>query len=1479
MSNDKMIRFLKSIKIENIDDFDLDFEMIGRNRFNKDQFDMIILKKTPWKFYLLEKFIEALKNIDYKYTIQFSYLSFPSNDDLIELFTDWYKSIYHSTSPFEIEIQDNRIIASIRENEEEKSSLYKPIIDDFNKFLNFIGYEFVMNLIILPPLPNSGMSKKEIKQINKVAKTLANEEIKEEINSNSGQIYTKDTIEEINKNHQIDMDGTQNVLLENMKRNFEDMKKERERIRLNKRGNYIPFDSIDLIDSNSGNVDFDGKIFSIDINDKGKNKRLTIGVNDKFGGAIYVNMYENKQVNDEFINNLAKGANIRVRGVAYIDDFSKALTIKGHYLDLLPADVINHETSPIPRVELHLHSQMSVQDGVGSMHDYMELAQKLGHKAMAITDHGVVQGFPEAYKEGKAHGIKVIYGCEFYMVDDQLSYVFNPTDIELNKANYVVLDLETTGLSCRYNRMMEFGAVKVEKGIVTQRLDLLINPGVEIPKKISEITNITNEMLKDKPLAKDALKQILNFIGDSIIVTHNASFDYNFLNEELKRNGMEVIKNPVIDTLSLSRYLFPENRRHSLGNLCRTMEVSYDEESAHRADYDAEVLNEVWQPMLSLLTKENRHLKHSDLANLKTPIELLKHIMPVHIVALAKNKEGIKSLYKLVSIGHIDYLAGLPKVPRFELEKNRENLIIGSACFNGEVFRSARYDTEEEIKRKISFYDYIEIQPLENYSFLVNMNELSDSELKLCVLDIIRLAKEMNKPVVATGDAHYVKKEDKQFRDVYINSLQVGGVIHPLNPYSRSKLPKFENPDQHYRSTDEMLECFSFLSNELAYEIVVTNSNMISDMIEADLEPIPLDKLYTPKIDNCENMLSDLCYQNAYKLYGNPLPDFIEKRLKTELNGIISNGFSVIYWIAHCLVKKANDDGFLVGSRGSVGSSFVATMANITEVNPLPPHYRCPKCRHLEWTSTTYPEIKSGYDLPKKKCPICGEEMVCDGQNIPFETFLGFKAEKVPDIDLNFPGDYQAKAHEYTKVLLGADNVFRAGTIETVAEKTAFGFAKGYLERMGYDINKISKAKISYLASGCVDVKRTTGQHPGGIVVIPKDHSVYDFTAIQYPADEKDSAWKTTHFDFHSLHDTILKLDLLGHVDPLALKMMCTLTNINIKDIPLNDSEVIKLFSSIEPLHMKHNYLAQKTGALAIPEFGTEFVRGILESTKPTTINELIIISGLSHGTNVWNGNAEKLIKDGVATLQEVIGCRDDIMTFLISKGLPSSVSFKIMEDVRKGKGLKPEYEEAMIANNVPSYYINSCKLIKYLFPKGHATAYVMMALRVGYFKIHYPLEFYATFFSVRSKQYDIVPMIKGESAIVERLEQLKMKDRSKLEKLTPKEEEQLKTLQICVEMVQRGFKFHNIDLYKSDATNFVVDHKNNALYPPFITLDGLGESAAISIIEARKESEFYSKEDLLRRTKLSTTNLKDLENLGVLKGLPDNDQLSLFDF
>lgn len=1475
--NEKMIRFLSSLHIENLDDFDLDFEMIGRNRFDHNQWDMVIVKDKPWEYHLLRQFQDGLQYIKYPYSLRFSYLMRPTSQQVIDLFGDWYQTIYRFPHNLVIhgDENDHLFIDYVSENEEKDN---KGIIADFREFLDFINYEFtITEAIKIPDEVEPEVSEHEMKKIVKEAVAEATETMNDL--SERPEVTDRNDAEDNAEEERKDMQAqVEDAYLDIMKRNAEEMAKERRRAKLNRRGNYKPIDNIDSINENSGSVDFNGKVYSVEIKEVGDSRRVAIGVADHEGGAISFTLYENGSISRETINLLDRGVNVRVRGVAYSDNFTKEVTIRVHFLDLLPPDAVEPDNEPIKRVELHLHSTMSAMDGVVDMVKACAYAKQLGHTAIAITDHAVVQGYPDAQKGAKKSGIKMLYGAELYMVDDKQNYIKNPCNTPLNKAKYVVLDLETTGLSSHYDRIIEFGAVAVEHGMVISHFDVLIDPGIPLPKHIVQITGINDSMLKGQPSLKEAMPKILNFIGDAILVTHNADFDFSFLQEGLKSLSLPPLTNPVIDTLALSRYLFPESKRHTLGSLCRNMEVVYDEEQAHRADYDAQVLNDVFQPMLVVLTKKNINMTHAELGKLETPQSLLKHIYPVHITVLAKDKEGLKDLYKLVSLSHIDYLAEVPKIPRAEVEKFRSHLLIGSACFNGEVFRTARYYNYDRLKEVMAFYDYIEVQPLSNYSYLVNMGELSEESVAVYVKDIVKCADDIGKMVVATGDVHYLTKEDKIFRDVYISAKGLGGINHPLNPYARSKVPPFENPDQHYRTTKEMLDCMEFLGQEKAFEITVTNTNKIADMIQP-LVPLPNDKLYTPKIDNCEEMLKDIVFSRAHELYGDPLPELIQTRLDTELHGIISNGFSVIYYIAHKIVKKTHEDDYIVGSRGSVGSSLVATMAGITEVNPLPPHYLCPHCHHIEWTSESMSEYRSGYDLPEKVCPECGEKMIHDGQNIPFETFLGFHAEKTPDIDLNFPRDYQSRAHDYTKVLLGEQNVFRAGTVSTVEEKTAFGFARGYIERKGLDPNLFPKAKIAYYASGCVGTKRTTGQHPGGIVVIPSEYDVYDFTPIQYPADDFEASWKTTHFDFHSLHDTILKLDLLGHVDPMALRMMLKLTKVDLDNIPMNDPETLSIFSTPKALQMSSDYMESKTGALGIPEFGTSFVRGILESTRPKTFSDLVIISGLSHGTGVWQGNAEKLIQANQATLQEVIGCRDDIMTYLIRMGLPSSVAFSIMEDVRHGKGLKPEFVDIMKANKIPQYYLDSCNLIKYMFPKGHAVAYVTMAIRVGYFKVHYPLEYYATFFTVRSKQYDIEAMIKGKNAIINRLDELKLKSKSKTEKLSPKESDQLVTLQIALEMVQRGYKFKNIDLYKSNATEFVIDHENKALIPPFVTIDGLGENNAITVVEARKEGEFYSKENLLRRTKLTTTNVADLTKLGVLDGLTDTDQLSLFTF
>ncbi len=1458
----KMQRFLKSLGLDEAEYFDLSFDDIARNPFKPEQWDMIIHKPTPWKYDLLRQFQDGLGRITYPYKLSFSYSQKAAQKDVIRLFDDWYQTLYRIPHNLVLEEGENAIV--IWYEKEAEIEQYKESMRDFQDFLRFIGYVAFFDHRIKPTEEEIKLNPKVLKKITKeVEKTLTPDFESIEL--------------DVEKEHRENVREAEEALAKEMEENLRRMEMERQNRVIFKRGDYQPY-SIGEFDTNSGNVDFTGTVFSREERKTQKGKMIfTLGVDDHKNG-IYVRAIEdNRALTLEKLNQFTVNSKIRVRGAVGIDKFSNELFVMAHFLDLLPVEPLRDDPSPEKRIELHLHTKMSSMDGVGTIEDYCALAAHMGHTAIAITDHGVVQGFPDAQKAASKFKLKMLYGVEMYMVDDCLNYIQNPSNQILTKASYVVFDFETTGLSARYDRIIEFGAVKVIGGIVTDHMDILINPGdeVEISPKITQLTRITKAMLKGQPSVPEALEMIEKFVGDSILVSHNADFDIGFMNSERQRYGKAPITNSVIDTLSLSRYLFPEAKGHRLGNLARNLEIAYDEDSAHRADYDAKVLNDVWQPMLAILTKGNQEMKHRELADLPMSPILLKHLRAKHIVVFARNAVGMKDLFRLISLSHIEYLADVPKIPRSEIIKYRSNLLIGSACFNGEVFDTAMTRTKEVLLDKMKFYDYIEIQHTDNYSYLIDMDSVNGQDgLVRFLTDIIEAADELHLPVVATGDCHYVNPEDKIYRDVYIMAKGIGGINHPLFPFSRADRPVFENPDQHYRSTSEMLANFAWLGPDRAKEIVITNTHLIADKIEP-LSPIK-NKLFTPTIENVENLLTDTCHKRAHEIYGENLPPLVATRLDAELNGIIKNGYSVIYWIAHMIIKKANEDGFMVGSRGSVGSSFVATMADITEVNPLPPHYNCPKCHYTEFTDL--PDIFSGYDLPEKKCPVCGADLRHDGQNIPFATFLGFNAEKVPDIDLNFPGDYQARAHDYTKELLGAQNVFRAGTIETVAEKTAFGYARGFYERLGRDMAKVSRADVSFLATHCQDVKRTTGQHPGGIVVIPQNFEVYDFTPIQYPADDKDANWKTTHFDFHAIHDNVLKLDLLGHVDPMALKMMEQMTGVDPRTIPMNDAKVLSLFSNPSALNRKRNYLKIDSGALAIPEFGTENTRNMLRSTQPKTFADLLIISGLSHGTDVWRGNAEQLILDGTCTLREVIGCRDDIMTYLSGKGLPPNIAFAIMEDVRKGKKVKPEFEKIMKANNVPQYYIDSCNKIKYMFPKAHATAYVMMAIRVGWYKVYRPLEFYATFFSVRSKQYDIEVMIRGEAAIIEKLDEFRDRRSHKL-KVSDKEEEIEKTLTIALEMHERGYKFTNIDLYRSQASTFIVDSTANAIIPPFTSIDGLGENAANSVIEARKEGKFLSKENLLKRTKLNGTNVEVLGQLNVLRDLEETDQMSLFSF
>lgn len=1226
-----------------------------------------------------------------------------------------------------------------------------------------------------------------------------------------------------------------------------------------------------------------GKIFKVDQRETKKGRLITTIEYSDGSDAIPSVLFEGKKFDRPFMSQLKVGTNIKVRGEVRTDDFSHQLIIKPDSIKILEPDKPREDPSKDKRVELHLHTVMSAMDGLTTITDYAKMAKQFGMKAIGITDHGVVQSFPEAQKAEKSLGIKMLYGCEIYMVDSHLDICINTKDIRLNDADYVIFDLETTGLSARYDRIIEFGATKYTHGQEYDKRDFFINPNRKLRDLIMKKTNITQEMVDGGKPIKEALQEILDYFGDAVIIDHNAGFDIGFLNEALKNNGLPQIKNSIIDTLPWSRYMFPKQRSHTLEAVARTLGIEYDETKVHRAIYDAEVLEAVYMAMLSKVSETNPDINMKDLANL-TSKDVIQNARPKHIIAYAKNAEGLKDLYKIVSLSSTDYLSDVPKTPRFLIEENRKNLLIGSACFNGEVFDCALTKSEDVLMDVLSWYDYIEVQPPACYSWLINDGQISSQENLLMILkDLISAAKKAKKDVVATGDCHYLNKEDKIYRDVYIFAKGLKGVQHPLNPYRRKSQKPYENPDQYFLSTQEMKDAFFFLEDEkLIDEIVVQNTNKIADMIEP-LKPTK-DKLYPPYIKDCDKNLINLVYETAKKTYGDPLPELIKTRLETELKGIGSNGYYVIYWIASVLVRQVNAAGHLVGSRGSVGSSLVATMSGITEVNPLPPHWLCEKCKHLEWADLNTAD--DGFDLPDKDCPQCHVKMHKDGHNIPFETFLGFHADKVPDIDLNFPSDFQAQAHEMTRKLLGAGNVYKAGTIQTTEEKNAIGYVKGYFENRNIDPKTIRPAQIDRLAMGCIGVKRTTGQHPGGIIVIPSNMSVFDFTPYQYPANSEEADWRTTHYDFHAIHDNVLKFDELGHVDPYAIKMMCDMAGVDWQKIPFDDAEAMSIFWSPKALKLKRNVLNQKTGALGLPEFGTALARRILEETKPRSYGDLVRISGLSHGTNVFQGNAEDLINSGKATLRDVIGCRDDIMTQLHQRwGIPSDQAFTIMEYVRHGfypAGVKPEkgseYIQLMRQHGVSETYIDSCKKIAYLFPKGHAVAYVMMAVRVAWFKVHKPEYYYATYLTLRCDAYDLKVMQGGQKAALRWLHNYDEKKMNHLH-LENKENSLVNTMNTIVEMTDRGFNLAKINVMKSAATMFTVDPKTHDIIPPFSAMDSLGETLATKIVSEREKKPFNSIEDFVQRGKVPSAIVAALKELGAFGDLPDSAQMNLFEF
>lgn len=1354
--------------------------------------------------------------------------------------------------------------------------------------------------------------------------------------------------------------------------------------------------SIENIVGAQENLIVEAYVFGDELLEKDTINIMTLKISDNTSSILAKIFKKNKRefgVIKSALKNAAKKHEwYRIHGNVEFDNYSHEMVFQIWNLEKIDSkDEKIKDEAEVKRVELHTHTMMSTMDGLIEAKSLVKHAINLGHKAIAVTDHNALQSYPDLFhavvdanygKEGDER-FKVIYGTELNVVSDDIDFIYNLRDYELLNQEYVVFDTETTGFYFGSDQMIEIGAVKIKNGEVIDRFDEFIDPKRPLPAKITELTCITDEMLAGHDDEKTVTKRFLEWTGNLPMVAHNAKFDISFIGAACDKYNLGEFNNTVLDTMSMARMLHPEWPNHKLTTLVRRYKIEWDEDAHHRADYDAEGTAHAFTKMCEELDARNIETT-TKLFNCVDINELIKFSFPFHLCCLVKNKTGLKNLFKIISYANTTYLFrnSEPKLPRGELKKLREGLLIGSGCVNGEIFEEAKTKDDEELANMMQFYDYIEVQPISAMKHLLQMESSgfhTIQDLKMHLKKIIRVAKEAGKIVVATSDAHYLTPKDKIYRDIII-AQKTGGKLHPLNKRG------VEQPDMHIRTTKEMLEEFAFLGSEEAYEIVVTNSNKIADMIEEVEVIIQTGGVpFSPRIENSVETVTELVYTKAADWYGDPLPLHIEKRISQELygdavldsirkklkreegledeeletrafamlhdtilkgmdavkevvkaelviklendkvleiknleekikeatgeeketlelefntlkdkdplenidkavkkalGGIIGGGFDVIYLIAQKLVKKSNDDGFLVGSRGSVGSSFVATMMGITEVNSLPPHYRCKNCRHSIFEDENGKALgatyNSGFDLPDLNCPKCGTPMTKDGQDMPFATFLGFNADKVPDIDLNFSDLNQAAAHDYTKVLFGVDNVYRAGTIGTVAEKTAFGYVRAYAEAKGIIINN---CEVERLAIGCTGVKRTTGQHPGGIVVIPGYMDVFDFTPFQYPAEDVDAAWRTTHFDYHAIDEDVLKLDILGHTDPTQLRMIQDISGIDVTTVPLDDKETMGIFLSPEPLGVTKEQIMNETGTLGVPEFGTPFTIGMLVDTKPKTFAELIKISGLSHGTDVWLGNAQELIKNNIVPFSDVIGCRDDIMVYLMYKGLEPIKAFKIMEFVRKGKASKdPEtwrqHKETMEKAGIESWFIDSCGKIKYMFPKAHAAAYVMSAFRIAYFKVHHPEVYYATYFSTRFDDFDLETMVKGYDAIKFKMNEIIGKGFQ----ATNKESSVLETLKLCLEATARGFKFGNIDIEKSDGKNFIIAEDKKTLICPFRTLDGLGDSVAKKIIEERNIKPFYSIEDFQMRGHVNATTVDKLKTLGVFGNLPETSQLSLFD-
>ncbi len=1220
------------------------------------------------------------------------------------------------------------------------------------------------------------------------------------------------------------------------------------------------FISISDITGEIGEVTIRGKIIFTDRRLLKSGKTLVIFDVTDFTDTIGVKLFVSEEALEDVDKAVANGKFVKLKGMTTIDKFDGELTI-GSVVGIKKCEDFSNKRedhSPLKRVELHCHTKMSDMDGISDVKDIIKQAKKWGMPALAVTDHGVVQAFPDAsHALGKGDDFKIIYGVEGYLVDDMKLLVENAAGQSFDDP-FVVFDIETTGFSPINDRIIEIGAVKVENGKITDKFSTFVNPDVPIPFRIEQLTGISDAMVLPAPKIDKVLPEFLEFCRGAALVAHNASFDVSFISRNAKLLGLE-FEPTVLDTVSLARMLLPQLNRFKLDTVAKALNISL--ENHHRAVDDAGCTAEIFVTFLSML--RNKGIDNVDRLNEMNALDAdrVKKLPSYHIIILAKNDVGRVNLYRLVSRSHIDYFYRRPRIPRSLLSKWREGLIIGSACEAGELFQAVLRGTDDnQIGEIVNFYDYLEIQPLGNNAFMLEDEDSSvksEEDLKNLNRRIVELGEQFHKPVCATCDVHFLNPEDEVYRRIIMASR-----THENND---NQAPLY------LRTTEEMLKEFEYLGSDKAMEVVVTNTRMIADMCEP-ISPVRPDKC-PPVIEDSDNTLRKICYDRAHELYGEELPSIVVDRLERELNSIISNGFAVMYIIAQKLVWKSNEDGYLVGSRGSVGSSLVATMAGITEVNPLSPHYYCPSCHYSDFDSEEVRKFSgmSGCDMPDRECPRCGAMLKKEGHDIPFETFLGFKGDKEPDIDLNFSGEYQSHAHDYTEVIFGKGQTYRAGTIGTLADKTAYGYVKNYYEERG---DRKRNCEINRLVQGCVGIRRTTGQHPGGIIVLPIGEDIDSFTPVQRPANDMTSTTVTTHFDYHSIDHNLLKLDILGHDDPTMIRMLQDLTGVDPREIPLDSPEVMSLFQNTSALGVTPDDIGGcRLGALGVPEFGTDFAMQMLIDAKPRYFSDLVRIAGLAHGTDVWLGNAKDLILSGQATIQTAICCRDDIMVYLIQKGLDQSLSFTIMESVRKGKGLKPDWEKEMLAHQVPEWYIESCKKIKYMFPKAHAAAYVMMAWRIAYCKIFYPLAYYAAFFSIRASAFNYEMMCMGRA----KLEHYLADYRNRSDSLSKKEQDTLRDMRVVQEMYARGFEFLPIDIYQAQARDFqIVEGK---LMPSLVSIDGLGERAAESIVDAITDGPFLSREDFRNRTGVGDKMCAMLGDLGLLEGLPESNQLSLFDF